>query len=105
MVASPLTYLLQQNSNFKWTTQCQEAFEGFKSILSSSLILVSSLFDKPFIMYIDASDLAAGEVLLQVGIDGVVYPVYYFSRKFNIIESNYSVVEIEAYALVWHEES
>lgn len=51
-----------------------------------------------FSLYVDASNLGAGVVLLQAD-GGVEHPVSYFSRKFNSYQLNYSVGEKEALAL------
>ena len=51
-------------------------------------------------MAVDASDVAAGAVLLQEGKDGVDHPICYFSRKFNQHQRNYSTVEKEYLALI-----
>ena len=48
----------------------------------------------------DASDAAAGAVLLQDDDEGVEHPVCYFSKKFTKSQQNYSTVEKECLALV-----
>ena len=47
----------------------------------------------------DASDVAAGGVLLQEDDNGVDHPVCYFSKKFNR-QKNYSTVEKECLSLI-----
>lgn len=43
--AAPLTNLLKKNTKFIWTDECEEAFEYFKSILTTSIqILLNLLF-------------------------------------------------------------
>ncbi len=39
-IVSPLTNLLKASSEFIWTNQCQEAFEGVKALLFSAPVLV-----------------------------------------------------------------
>ena len=53
-----------------------------------------------FARSVDASDAAAGAVLLQEGNDGIDHPICYFSRKFNKNQRNYSTVEKECLALI-----
>ena len=48
---------------------------------------------------VDASDDAAGAVLLQKG-DDLEHPVAFFSRKFNQCQRNYSTIEKELLALI-----
>ena len=40
-------------------------------------------FPKLFFLAVDASDEGAGAVLLQLGADEVLHPIFYFSNKFN----------------------
>ncbi len=38
-IATPLTNLTRKTQNFKWTDQCQTAFETLKEYLSKALFL------------------------------------------------------------------
>ena len=64
-------------------------------------VLKAPNFDKPFKIMVDASDIAAGAVLMQEDSDKVDHPVVYFSRKFSPCQRNYSTVEKECLALIW----
>ena len=55
-IASPLYGLERKGANFKWTTECQAAFDTLKKRLTSSPILAYPNFDRPFILDTDASD-------------------------------------------------
>ncbi len=44
---------------------------------------------KPFIVETDASDFALGAILSQFGIDGLLHPVTFYSRKLTSAEINY----------------
>ena len=57
-------------------------------------------FDSQFKLAVDASDFAAGAVLLQEGNEGVDHPICYFSKKFSKCPNNYSTVEKESLALI-----
>lgn len=101
-VVFPLTELLKADSKFVWSDECQQAFENVKTLLCSCPVLAAPCFSRPFQLQVDASQVGAGAVLLQGGEeDGVLRPVCFFSRKFNRYQSNYSVIEKEALALVW----
>ena len=65
----------------------------------STPVLSAPDFNRPFKIAVDASDVAAGAVLLQEDHDGVDHPVY-FSRKFNQSQRNYSTVEKECLAII-----
>nr|XP_027218239.1 uncharacterized protein LOC113810791 [Penaeus vannamei] len=99
-VAKPLTDLLSPKKEFKWTVKCQESFSKLKNFLMCEPVLKSPDFDKPFTLQVDASDVAAGSVLLQEGKDGVLHPVCYSSAKFKPHQTHYSTIEKEAAALL-----
>ena len=99
-VAEPLTQLLSKKVKFVWNTKCEMAFKELKAILQSFPVLSAPNFDCQFKLAVDASDVAAGAVLLQEGKDGVDHPICYFSRKFNQHQRNYSTVEKEYLALI-----
>jgi hypothetical protein len=44
---------------------------------------------KPFIVETDVSDFALGTILFQFGIDGLLHPVAFYSRKLTSAEINY----------------
>ncbi|CAB3998780.1 Transposon Ty3-I Gag-Pol poly [Paramuricea clavata] len=99
-ITEPLTQLLRKDMKFVWTEQCQKAFEKLKAMLQNAPVLSAPDFNRPFKLAVDASDVAAGAVLLQEGQFGVDHPVCYFSRKFNKHQRNYSTIEKECLALV-----
>ena len=55
---------------FQWSEMCQNAIDTLKNKLVSAPILVYPEFDKPFMLYTDASDNAIGGVLRQRHVDG-----------------------------------
>ena len=57
-------------------------------------------FDKQFKLYVDASEIGMGAVLLQEDSSGVDHPVCYYSRKFDSHQRNYLTVEKKTLALV-----
>ena len=96
-VAEPLTQLLSKKAKFLWN---ENWIEELKAILRSAPVLSAPDFDHQFKLAVDASDVAAGAVLLQEDKDGVDHPICYFSKKFNTNQRNYSTVEKECLALV-----
>ena len=63
VIAEPLTNLLGKRMGFKWTSDCQNAFDIlFKAILRSKPDLLAPNFNKEFKLAIDASDIGAGGV-------------------------------------------
>jgi len=63
-------------------------------------ILSSPKFQTPFKLAVDASEKGVGAVLLQDDDRGIEHPVCFFSKKFNVHQRNYSVIEKETLALI-----
>ncbi len=100
-IATPLTKLTRKTQTFKWTNQCQTAFETLKEYLSKAPILVRAQPHQPFILTTDASNNThVGGVLSQTQTDGETKPLGYFSKKLNSTENRYSATDKEALAVV-----
>ena len=100
-IAKPLSCLLEKNAKFNWTEDCQRAFDTLRMALSERTQLTLPDFSKPFQLACDASAVAVGAVLSQVGEDGREYPIAFASKVLSKTERNWSVTEREAYAIVW----
>jgi hypothetical protein len=66
-IARPMTTLLANKVEFKWTQKGQEAFEALKEKLTTTLVLVLPDVHKPFSVYCDACYTGLGCVLMQEG--------------------------------------
>jgi hypothetical protein len=55
---------------------------------------------KPFIVETDASDFALGAILSQFGINVLLHPVVFYSRKLTSAEINYQVYDKELLAII-----
>ncbi len=97
-IATPLTNLTWKTQSFKWTDQCQTAFETLKEYLCKAPVLVRAQPHQPFIVTTDASNTHVGGVLSQTQTDGKT--LGYFSLKLNSTESRYSATDEEALAVV-----
>lgn len=122
-LAAPLTSLLRKDTDFVWSTPCQQAFQELKNRLVSPPILRRPDFSKPFILQTDYSQLGFGAVLSQeidvynpthTGLTTaawsptgksrpttVIHPVAYASKACNSHEQILSATEGEAAALLW----
>ena len=98
-VVSPL-HQLAASKEWSWTTECQQSFETIKTLLTSAPLLKRPDFDKPFIVYTDASDVGIGGLLTQV-YDGVEHVIGYASRTLSCAEKNYGVTERDCLAIVY----
>ncbi|KAL2081327.1 hypothetical protein ACEWY4_023180 [Coilia grayii] len=99
-VTEPLTSLLRKDVRFRWSDQCQSAFDRLKAILSCEPVLRVPDFDIPFKLAVDACEVGIGAVLLQTDDQGFDRPVAYFSKKLDKHQRAYSTIEKEALALV-----
>jgi hypothetical protein len=67
---------------------------------TSAPILIHPDLAKPLIVETDASDFALGAILFQFGIDGLLHPIAFYSRKLTSVEINYQVYDKELLAII-----
>jgi hypothetical protein len=67
MIAKPMTKLLEKETKFKWSPQCEEAFLSLKKLLTTAPVLAQPDIEKSFDVYCDASNTGIGGVLMQDG--------------------------------------
>ncbi|XP_058827009.1 uncharacterized protein LOC131686989 [Topomyia yanbarensis] len=97
--AVPLTELTKAKTKFKWTEDCERAFQSLKSHLISAPVLATPNYSKPFAVACDASDVAIGGVLTQ-DYSGGEKAISYFSQKLSSAERKYSVTQRECLAVI-----
>ena len=88
-VVAPLNRLLCKNAVWKWTAECQQAFNKLKKFLA------------PIKLDCDASEYSIGAVLSHIFPDGTEKPISYASRTLTKSERGYSQIEREALSLVF----
>jgi hypothetical protein len=93
-LTTPLLNLLKKNS-FKWDNSAQECFETLKRVMSSTPVLATPDFAKPFVVECDASGIGIGAVLMQDG-----HPIAFESRKLNKKEELKSTYNKEMLAIM-----
>lgn len=98
-IASPLNELRKKNKKFVWSDECQASFVKLKNCIVNPPVLAVPDYNKPFILYCDASDKACGSCLMQ-NVDNKLKPIAFYSRKFNEAERCLSVYEKEALSIV-----
>ncbi|CAM8913896.1 unnamed protein product [Rhodiola kirilowii] len=98
--ALPLSTLLQKEVPFEFTNTCKEAFDELKKALTSTPVIQTPDWKKPFEIMCDASDFAVGAVLGQK-IDKKAGVIYYASRTLDPAQRNYSTTEKELLAVVF----
>jgi hypothetical protein len=98
-IASPLHRLTEKKAEFKWSSECDEAFQRLKQALISAPVLAYPQVTGDFIVDTDASAFAIGGVLSQVQ-DGMEKPIAYGSKSLKKAERNYCVTRRELLAVV-----
>ena len=99
-VAAPLVALTRKNAVFTWSQECEQAFVTLKRKLTQAPVLVHPMHDRPYHLYVDASDFAVGAVLAQVDENGEEHVIHYLSQQLNRTQRKWATIEKEAWALV-----
>ena len=99
-ITSVLTRLLQKNVEYKWTIECQSAFDELKKRLTQAPVLAFADYSLQFILTTDACDSGIGGVLSQYN-NKLEKPVMFLSRALNQHERNYATTHKECLAIVW----
>ncbi|XP_055529485.1 uncharacterized protein K02A2.6-like [Wyeomyia smithii] len=77
----PLDELLKAGTKFEWTAECQSAFDNFKDILSSELLLTHYNPELEIIVAADASSIGLGATISHRFPDGSVRVIQHASRS------------------------
>ena len=99
-IAAPLTSVMGKTAEWKWGDEQREAYADLKLAIIADPVLCLPDFDKPFIIYTDASNIGTGAVLTQQNEQGKSYVVRYLSKKLNDTETRYSTTEREYLAVI-----
>ncbi|XP_037821229.1 uncharacterized protein K02A2.6-like [Lucilia sericata] len=97
----PLDDLLKKDSIFKWTSECQNALDEFKNILTSDLLLTHYNPTLPIHVAADASSHGIGAIIYYTFPDGRFKAIHHASRSLTAPEKNYSQIEKEGLALIF----
>lgn len=90
--AEPLHRLTCKNVPFIWTDKCEQAFQFFKLTLTNPPVLANPDFERPFILFTDASSVAIGTILAQKH-DGKEHVISYASRVLSNNEIKWSTYD------------
>jgi hypothetical protein len=94
-ILAPLTALSGKTAKWKWTKECDEAFETIKRSIARETLLNFPDFNKEFHIYTDASDFQLGAVIMQED-----KPLAFYSRKLNKHQRRYTTGEQELLSIV-----
>ena len=98
-IATPLYNLTRKESEFRWTTECQEAFDELKRRLVEEPILALPSDSGTYVLDTDASDFGLGAVLSQRQ-DDQEKVIAYASRTLGKPEQKYETTWKELLAIV-----
>lgn len=96
-ISAPLNRLTQKDVEFRWSNECQIAFDTLRESLIRPPILQYPNFEGNFTLRTDASGFALGAVLSNADDK----PIAYHSVALKPAERNYSTIEKELLAIVW----
>lgn len=95
-IIAPITELTRQGICFHWSSGAQAAFKTLKKLFTSASILTHPHPALPFVLEVDASEIAVGAVLSQrKGSKALLNTVAFFSHKLSSAERNYDVGDRE----------
>ena len=97
--AEPLYAMTRKAAVFRWTGECQEAFDVLRNELLQRITLILPNDDDPFILDTDASDFALGACLYQVQ-GGQEVPVAFASQVLTPVQRRYCTTRKELLAIV-----
>jgi hypothetical protein len=98
-VVAPLTRLTSKDK-LEWGPQAEKAFQDLKKAFTIPPILVQPVFAKTFYLETDALDFALEAIVPQIGVDGKLYPVPFYSQKFSAAKTIYEIQDKEPLAIV-----
>ena len=96
-----LNHLRKKNVPWKWTPDCQNAFNDLVKEISNITILAHFDSNLPLILATDASHYGIGAVLMHRFIDGSEHPIAHASKTLTSTEQRYSQIEKEALSIVF----
>ena len=93
-IIAPLSNLLKKNA-FHWNEEAEKCFEALKGIMSSTHVLSTLEFSKPFVIECDTLGYGLGAVLMQDE-----HPIAFESMKLNKREQLKSAYDKEMLAIM-----
>uniref|UniRef100_A0A2N9FWZ9 Integrase catalytic domain-containing protein n=1 Tax=Fagus sylvatica TaxID=28930 RepID=A0A2N9FWZ9_FAGSY len=100
-VTSAFSPLLKKGASFRWSTECQEAFEKVQNIMTKLPTVCAPISGKSLRLYLASNSQAIGALIAQENDNGVEQPIYYVSRTLKDAESRYSGAERSCLALIY----
>ena len=99
-IAGPLHAQTRKDAVFHWSSDCQDAFDRLKTLLTIRPITAFPDFSLPIRLYTDSSTSGLGAILAQVR-EGKERIICCASRSLNQAEKAYPNTKLECLAIVW----
>ena len=99
-VTKPLNELMKKTKIFKWSQECQMAFENLKKKFLKEPVLIIPDLSKQFFIESDASKWATGAILQQLDNNGDLKPCGYISHSLTATERNYNIYDREMLGII-----
>lgn len=96
IIARPLTNLMKKDCKFRWSEDCEKAFQLLKEKLTTAPVLALPTEGEGYEVFSDASKNGLGCVLMQQG-----KVIAYASRQLKVHEKNYPTHDLELAAVVF----
>ena len=100
-ITTPMEMLLKCHAMFEWKQECQRSLYILKEKMVTTSILVFLDWKLPFHVHVDASSIALGVILAQLGEGGLDHPIAFERRKLSSVECNYTMTEREGLVMVY----
>jgi transposase InsO family protein len=99
-ITEPLTSMTSSKKKFVWGSAQDEAFQKVKDCISKAPTLRLADWNRVFHIETDASDIAVGAVLFQLGDKGEQLPLAYYSKTLTDTERRWSATDKEMYGII-----
>jgi len=86
---------------FQWTPECDKSFDTLKENLNIAPIMIFPNLENEFHVNVDASGIALGVVLAQLGDGSMDHPIYFASMNLSQAEHNYTMTKREGLDMIY----
>jgi hypothetical protein len=100
-ITMPMEKLLRKDTKYQWNDECQHSLDTLKEKMVTAPILVFPDWEKTFHVHVDASEIAVGDILVQLGARDLDHSIAFASKKLSDSEQNYNMTEREGLAMVY----